>query len=210
MKKLTKEEALAQIDLAQSRAAAFPKQMWDWSQVNHAIGLGADTLRRLAPPESFYIKGIPDKWDDSGVERVKGLLQGLREAIEHDLLHDVTELAHASLSADILDQAHTLLSSGYKDAAAVLVGSTLEAHLRNLCDKFSVPTTKADGRPEPASKLTADLKKAGSYGNQEDKMVVAWLALRNEAAHGHYDNYHDEQVRLMLAGVRDFILRHPA
>ena len=48
------------------------------------------------------------------------------------------------------------------------------------------------------------------YSKLDQKSVTAWLDLRNNAAHGHYDKYEAVQVELMISGVRDFIARNPA
>ena len=40
--------------------------------------------------------------------------------------------------------------------------------------------------------------------------MTAWLAIRNDAAHGKYKNYTKDQIALLLQGVRDFIARNPA
>lgn len=58
--------------------------------------------------------------------------------------------------------------------------------------------------------VNADLAGARVYSSLDQKNVTAWLGLRNDAAHGHYNEYTGEQVALMLQGVRDFITRHPA
>ena len=39
------------------------------------------------------------------------------------------------------------------------------------------------------------------------KQITAWLDLRNNAAHGKYSEYTQEQVSLLLQGVMDFIIR---
>jgi uncharacterized protein YodC (DUF2158 family) len=44
----------------------------------------------------------------------------------------------------------------------------------------------------------------------EQKQVTAWAGIRNDAAHGNYKGYTDEQVKLMIAGIREFISRFPA
>jgi hypothetical protein len=51
---------------------------------------------------------------------------------------------------------------------------------------------------------------AGRVHKNDQKQVTAWAGLRNDAAHGNYGNYTDEQVKLMVAGIRDFISRNPA
>ena len=102
-----------------------------------------------------------------------------------------------------------LVGNGYKDAAAVVGGSSLEAHLRHLVSKAGVPTEDDDGRPLKTDRLNSSLAN-GTYGKGDQKSVTAWLDLRNDAAHGYYERYDDQQVRLMLDGVRDFLRRHPA
>lgn len=44
----------------------------------------------------------------------------------------------------------------------------------------------------------------------EQKSVTAWLDLRNKAAHGEYSEYNENQVKQLIIGVRDFIVRNPA
>jgi hypothetical protein len=105
--------------------------------------------------------------------------------------------------------AEHLTDNGYKDAAAVIAGSTLESHIRQLCTKFSLPIATV-GKPIKADTLNADLVKASAYTKLDQKNVTAWLDLRNNAAHGHYASYDAKQVSLMIAGIRDFITRHPA
>ena len=125
-------------------------------------------------------------------------------------LQSVVELVHADVFADFLDMAQHLLEQGYKDPAAVMTGSVLEAHLRKLCDKYSIPVLKPDGSPKTADTLNGELKTAGAYNLLDQKNVTAWLDLRNKAAHGRYTEYTKEQVGLMLENVRNFISRIPA
>ena len=40
------------------------------------------------------------------------------------------------MANDFLDMAYHLLENDYKDASAVMIGSVLEEHLRQLCNKF--------------------------------------------------------------------------
>ena len=58
--------------------------------------------------------------------------------------------------------------------------------------------------------MNADLVGAGVYGKNEQKMVSAWLAIRNDAAHGKYNAYSHQQVSLYQAGIRDTVARSPA
>jgi hypothetical protein len=58
--------------------------------------------------------------------------------------------------------------------------------------------------------MNSDLAKAGAYNKNDQKQVTAWAGLRNDAAHGSYSNYTDGEVKLMMAGIRDFISRNSA
>ena len=99
-----------------------------------------------------------------------------------------------------------LTSEGYKDAAAVIAGSTLEAHLKELAKSNSIELTLND-KPKKASLLNDELAKAGVYSASYQKQIVAWLAIGNDAAHGNYQAYSLEQVKLMTQGVRQFMLK---
>jgi hypothetical protein len=105
--------------------------------------------------------------------------------------------------------AEYLLDNGYKDAAAVMIGGTLEEHLRQLAAANEIPIEdlKADKSvPRKAEAINADLARS-VYDKLDQKNVTAWLDLRNKAAHARYAEYNDEQVRNMLGSVREFIAR---
>jgi hypothetical protein len=122
----------------------------------------------------------------------------------------VVELIHADIFTDFLDMADYLMQQGYKDPAAVVAGSVLEEHLRKLCDKYGIPTVKADGKPKTADALNSELASANVYSKLEQKSVTAWLDLRNKAAHGKYTEYDQDQVASLIRGVREFAIRNPA
>ena len=107
--------------------------------------------------------------------------------------------------------AEYLLAEDYKDAAAVMIGSVIEQHLRELAVNSAIEIARVDGAGKviflKADSLNAELTKAGLYGKLDHKNVSAWLDLRNKAAHGNYDQYNAEQVRIMSFGVGEFIAR---
>lgn len=142
-----------------------------------------------------------------------GVVQALQEDLAKGYLRSLEELVHAELFADFLEMAQHLLNEGFKDAAAVIAGSSLEAHLRQLCQKNTIDVEVASGAdvaPKKADRLNSDLASANVYGKLDQKSVTAWLDLRNKAAHGKYGEYEKAQVGLMVAGIRDFITRNPA
>jgi hypothetical protein len=177
----------------------------------------ASAIDRLAPPRSVYHRQASDLVEQSGsgaphtkVLGLPGILMALRADYEAHRMKSVVELVHADLFGDFLEMASYLLDDNWKDAAAVIAGSALEAHLRKLCDQFSVDTHDAAGKPKKASVMNAELRKANAYEKGDEKSITAWLDVRNHAAHGDYGKYVSGQVALLIAGVRAFIARHPA
>lgn len=142
-----------------------------------------------------------------------GILQALRDDYEGGYTRAIQELIHADLFSDFLEMAEYFLAEGYKDPAAVMAGGVLEEHLRKLCQKNTIPITeptKSGQRPKKAESMNAELAGANVYSKLDQKSVTAWLDLRNKAAHAKYTEYVQEQVGLMIQGIRDFISRHPA
>ena len=160
--------------------------------------------------EEIMQKRIPYGWQ---ARDLCGVVRSLRADVAAGYLESQRELIHGELFADFLEMAQHLLDEGYKDPAAVIAGSSLEAHLRQLCQKAGIDLddTGANGvTQKKADRLNADLTKAEVYSKLDQKNVTAWLDLRNEAAHGHYDQYEAAQVGLLISGIRDFLTRTPA
>jgi len=159
----------------------------------------------------YYEQALEDHGGNQFIRlaNIVGTCRALVDDIRRGYLRSLEELIHGDVFADYLEMADHLVGNGYKDAAAVIAGSTLEAHLKNLCTKFSVPTG-VGGKAKKADTINADLVKAGAYGKLELKNVTAWLGLRNDAAHGDYSAYDDRQVVLLISSVREFIARNPA
>jgi hypothetical protein len=142
-----------------------------------------------------------------------GALKACRDELAGGWVFTTRGLVSAEVFSDFLSMAEHLLGGGYKDAAAVMIGSVLEEHLRQLCQKHSISITiaKPDGTlvPLKADALNSELARAGVYSKLDHKNMTAWLDLRNKAAHGKYGEYTLDQVDLMLRGVTDFIVRTP-
>ena len=175
-------------------------------------------VKRVAPISSAYARQMSQIVEAKQTVRLKmlsaiGIIEALRRDVAAGYVHSIEELLHGELFGDFLSMADHLLNEGYKDAAAVIAGSTLEAHLRTLCEKhgINIEHSKAgELRAKNADLLNAELAKAEAYGKLDQKNVTAWLDLRNKAAHGHYDEYEKDQVGLLIAGVRGFVTRLPA
>lgn len=146
----------------------------------------------------------------SDCEAAISILEAIRAEIAGGWLFSVKALVTAEVFADFLSMAEHLLETGYKDPAAVMIGSVLEEHIRQLClaRQMDVDEEK-DGKviPKKADRLNADLVKNEVYSKLDQKLVTAWLDLRNNAAHGKYDQYTAQQVKNMNAGVVEFMAR---
>ena len=140
-------------------------------------------------------------------------MDGLYQDLKAGYLKSFSELIHADIFSEYIEMAEYLLEEGYKDPSAVITGSTLEEHLRKLCIKNGIDIeimSKGKLKPKKADSLNSELAKQGVYSKLEQKSVTAWLDLRNKAAHGKYKEYNENQVKQLIIGVRDFIIRNPA
>ena len=66
------------------------------------------------------------------------------------------------------------------------------------------------GKPVKADALNANLKAVDVYSGIQAKQIIAWLGLRNAAAHGEWDDVSGEDVDSMIEGVSRFVDQHPA
>lgn len=170
-------------------------------------------IERIAGRNSVYYERvmgfdkkiyIPNNNNSVHLVDQMGVAEALYSDIQNGYLKSLEEVIHGNLFGDFLEMATHLVETGYKDAAAVLAGSALEVHMRQLCDKYGVETT-IDIKPKKSETLNAELVKAGAYEKLDQKNITAWLGLRNYAAHGMYCKYTEEQVKLLIDSIRNFI-----
>jgi len=141
------------------------------------------------------------------------LLERIRTDVNDGWLTDIKSLISGEIYSDFIEMAEDLLDQGYKDAAAVITGSVLEENIRQLCILNNISTHRVDAKsgkdkPLKADTMNAELSKANIYNNLVQKSITANLDLRNKAAHGKYDEYDRDQVRLMLHSVIDFTSKY--
>jgi len=146
------------------------------------------------------------------INRLRGLIRGLKAAYEDGMLERLTEHIEAQVTADYLGQATQLLKEGtskkYEHVpAAVLTGAILEDALRRLCKRQSPPTAilKPSGDHKTMMPLIDDLKKAGLYNELKATQLRAWTHIRNKAAHGEFEQFKKGDVEEMLSGVQNFL-----
>ncbi|KKM71024.1 hypothetical protein LCGC14_1434760 [marine sediment metagenome] len=188
--------------------------------INSLITRMKSIVERITGDDSEYYKRIEEifvkyekQYDHLKLEPLKGVLDGLYQDLKMGYLKSFSELIHSDIFSDYIEMAEYLLEEGYKDPAAVITGSTLEEHLRKLCIKNGIDIKimlKEKLKPKKTDSLNSELARQKVYSKLEQKSVTAWLDLRNKAAHGNYSEYNDDQVKLMIMGVRDFIVRNLA
>ena len=171
-------------------------------------------IERASSPASAYRLQVEESRNSDAHDWVRlarevGIARALLSDVRNGYLKSVEELLHGEIFGDYLEMAAHLLDNGYKDAAAVVTGSTLEVHIRKMCEKHNI-NVEHDGRTKKADQLNGELSKQGVYSKLDQKNVTAWLGLRNDAAHGNYSAYTKDQVSLLLQSIQDFITRHPA
>lgn len=209
------DNALEQWEQVKSRSKYDDCSDLDEPDVVRLLNILEDTIDRLAPPGRCYKQNADDAVREYGSNNecnlpvFAGILGAIRSYYESGSPLAIGELVRAEMFSDFLEMAKYLLEEDYKDPAAVLTGGVLEGHLRKLCEKNSIPTEEK-GKRIKADRLNANLVSVGVYGKQDQKSIIAWLNLRNDAAHGDYDKYKSKQVELMIQGVTDFASRCPA
>jgi hypothetical protein len=138
------------------------------------------------------------------VERGMGVLNGAAEDVANRWVWTYPERLRADVFGDLLEMAEQLLRDDYVDAAVVTAGGALEVHVKKLAQKHNVPIGRV-------AAMNQTLRQQGVYSQPEWHQVDAWYALRNAAAHQDDDSPRTApQVELMIAGVRNFIIQHPA
>ncbi|EIK0773682.1 MULTISPECIES: hypothetical protein [Vibrio harveyi group] len=161
---------------------------------------------------SYYInfRSATGSCDFQNAQSAHAILTSIKDEIDNGWLLSFKALVSSEIFSDFMEMAEHLLTLNYKDPAAVMIGGILEEHLRQIAIQNGIEVNveqKGNLIPKKADRLNADLFKANCYSPIEQKTVTSWLAIRNSAAHGKYDDYTKSQIEIMLFGVRDFIGR---
>ena len=145
----------------------------------------------------------PSYWS---IHKGFGVLLAAQEDLNRGYLFSIRRLVEAEVFDDFLEQSEHLLACGYYQAAAVLAVGVLEDGLRSLCERKGLQT--AD--PPKVDRMNSELAKAGAYDKLVQKRITALADIRNKAAHGQWDDFHQRDVEEMLAAVRRLMEEHVA
>ena len=129
------------------------------------------------------------------------ILRAAKEDIEGGYLQKVETLVSASVFSDFLEMAEHLLDNGYKDPSASLIGAVLEDGLRRICISNGITLRTR----EDISSLNQKLAQKQVYNPLQQKQIQVWKDIRNNADHGHFDEYKVDDVKDMLGGVSKFL-----
>jgi hypothetical protein len=188
----------------------------DYVDSGAMAGLRASTLSFIAMTygsnHSYYSEydSATVRSLESSAKKSHAILHSIQNEIDGGWIFTVKRLIAAEIFSDFIEMAEHLLEQGYKDPAAVMIGSVLEENLRQLCVANEIDTElEKDGVfiSKKTDRLNSDLAKFEVYTKLDQKSVTAWLDLRNNAAHGKYNEYTREQVKFMLDGVTNFLSR---
>ena len=215
---MNREAAIKQIDEALSLAAGVQEdKRVGQDRGAHITEFLVSTIDRFTRPGSTYRQKLShlreeEKRSYAGytIPTLVGVLRSVRQEVQAGYMERIFGLIQAETFTDFLEMADHLLEQGYKDPAAVLAGSVLEQHLRALCKANDIEVMLPEGRWKKADALNADLARNEIYTKVNQKNVTYWLGLRNEAAHGNYNNYAAENVRIMLEGISIFMSQYPS
>lgn len=140
----------------------------------------------------------------------RGFFLSLKEYIENDLLRTISITREIQLDtvSDHLEMAENLLNDKgvHPAAAVVIIGASLEEFLRNWLEDlhFDLSTTKHN-----IDSYTKELKSLQMINKQDIKDIISWAGIRNDAAHGHWENVNDRnRVKLMLEGINLFMRKY--
>lgn len=198
--------------LATRRDSELGRDQVQYRIYNKYKAAGLSFFMKYYGEEHPYYASFLSKNSNYGpiVESSLGVLEAVLDEIENGWYQSVRGVVSAEVFSDFIEMANHLLEEGYKDAAAVMLGSTLEEHMRQLARENNVDIeieVKGKLSTKKADVLNADLVKSGVYGKLDQKNITAWLGLRNSAAHGKYDEYSEEQVVFLSQALNEFMAR---
>ena len=137
-----------------------------------------------------------------------GILKGLIEDLKQNFLEKVQDLVIAEVFTDFLDTASYLLDNGYKDPAAFLAGTVLENGLKKIAKKNNISIQRKHGREDGIGSLNKKLSQKQIYNELKRRSIHTWKEIRDNAAHGKFNEYNKNDVKTMVEGINGFLSEH--
>ena len=147
----------------------------------------------------------------STVQGGTSFLKAIHDDLRDGFFERLTAEIESAIVADYVTQIEQLLADDTSERAgyvgiAVLAGSILEGHLRTMCAQLSPAEPIA--APQSLGALIEVFKRRGVIAEPRAKQLRAWADVRNRAAHGKFDEFSKEDVRLMVSGIKHFLGEH--
>ncbi|MBJ8499394.1 HEPN domain-containing protein [Acinetobacter oleivorans] len=179
-------------------------QFSEWLiKVKHIIRLscGENSIHFSA----FLKAETPQHYDDkpSVFKRLLPVLRASYDDLKNGFLISFKQLIQADVFDSELEQAKSLLDNSYKNAAAVIAGVVLETAIKELCLNNNINIER-----KRLTHLNDELAKAGIYNKLQQKQITALADIRNNAAHGNYDEFTNEDVEGMISDIERFLLTY--
>lgn len=143
----------------------------------------------------------------TAVKVARWALETWIELVEDGLVElPVEAQARIAAATDLMEQVETLLADRRVHPAApvMLAGAALEEMLRSMVDTSGA---KIKGKPGINTYASA-LRALEELTAQETKDITSWAGMRNNAAHGQFDQIELANARLLAQGINLFMQKH--
>lgn len=184
----------------------------DMPNRNEMFPEAKEFLRRFAGEDSDFYKGLFERHSNWNHYEylVRNTMGSFIKFFESGLISEISYEREIQIEtvSDYLEQANELLKDKkvHPAAPAVLIGASLEEFLRNWLEELKVDLTQIKNSIDS---YTQELKKLDLIKKQDSKDIISWGGIRNDAAHGHFDEVKDRnRIKLMLEGVNLFIRKY--
>lgn len=145
-----------------------------------------------------------DQYLMSEVEKGLGILRAAQGEISYGAMPGIEALISGEIFEDFLSMAEHLFDQKYFAVVPSLVGAVLEDGLRKIAEKRGL-TVKQD---DNIAGLSTKLLDAKVYSSLVRKKIDVWNKIRNNADHGNFDENSEQDIGMMLEGVRGFLAEH--
>jgi hypothetical protein len=174
----------------------------------HWASSALNITERVFGAESHYFTSIQENSKDFPLyycfQVALGVFRAVKEDYENGAIFELRQIVEAEVFDDFLEQSESLLLAGFHQPAAVIAGSVLEDGLRKLCEREEIELPE---KPKLDS-MNVALAKNGTYKLLTQKRITALADIRNNAAHGKWDQFTKEDVDDLIQWVRNFMERN--
>lgn len=142
---------------------------------------------------NYVIENLPKSiTNNNNIRDYIGVLEGCLNDLKDGFIAGVEFIISSEFFDSVLQEAKYLNEHGFKDPSAVLTRVVIESTLQKLAEKNEI------NHDQKASNLNEALRSEGIYPKPQWRLVQANLDIGNEAAHGNFDSYTQEDVKSMI------------